>query len=543
MDKNEPFINLLRKILKNPKEKIFYQKSENNAPQMLDNRYILDLFISGLPMNLTLSNIFNLNSVESHDKSIIINDIFKANMRRFISIFDSLHDGVLIADKNEIVRYINKSFERISGAKFEDIVGNILSQARPGAKLGGVIRSEKPMLGIRRNFGNIEYMTDMHPIFIDNICVGGITIARDITEIQALQTKLSKYRIRYNNLLRQVQKDQAALYTFKDVISCSSEMKKSKELALKLSHYDMPVLIRGESGTGKELFAHAIHNAGNRSHAPFIVVNCAAIPSTLLESELFGYVEGAFSGAKKGGKKGLIQLADTGTLFLDEIGDMDIELQAKLLRVIQSGEIQAVGSENKTCVDIRILAATNANLEEKMRSGKFRSDLFYRLNVSQIFIPPLRARKEDIVLTAEYFIQKHFVEHPLAPLQLSLHTKEILENYSWPGNVRELESTISFIGSITDNQIISSQFLPPIFHKNTIAAQPCITENTVKISDHSTEEYQYNFKKQRLLNEAHLIEDELKKLGNTVNAKKIIAKKLGISLTTLYARLNILKNI
>ena len=175
-------------------------------------------------------------------------------------------------------------------------------------------------------------MTDMHPIIIDGECIGGVTIARDITEIQKLQTKLSKYQVRYNDLLRQVNKEHAAVYKFSDICGESPLLAAAKGLAQKLAKTNLPVLLRGESGTGKELFAQAIHYASSRRHGPFIKINCASIPENLLESELFGYEDGAFTGARKGGKPGKFELANGGTIFLDEIGDMSMPMQAKLLR-------------------------------------------------------------------------------------------------------------------------------------------------------------------------------------------------------------------
>ena len=297
--------------------------------------------------------------------------------------------------------------------------------ARPGARLGEVIKSGKPMLGIRRKFGNIEYLTDMHPLIINGECVGGVTIARDITEVQQLQTKLSKYHVRYNELLRQVNSANVSLYAFDDIFGDSASFKATKHLAEKLAKSSLPILLRGESGTGKELFAHAIHRASDRCNEPFVVVNCAAIPDTLMESELFGYAEGAFSGAKKGGKAGLISIANRGTLFLDEIGDLGVELQAKLLRVLQKSEVQPLGDLQKISVDVRVIAATNAKLEQMISQGKFREDLFYRLNVSQIHIPPLRERKEDIIPLANFFLAK--ITHPiLGKLELDEITLMIL---------------------------------------------------------------------------------------------------------------------
>lgn len=533
VDQEAYFLPLIHKLLSNSSEhEIVYRDKNSGLEQVIDSQLLLDLFISGSPSELSLSELIALSpSLLTLNAPSALEQLLKTNMRRFISVFDSLHDGVLIIDENELVRYVNKSYARITGVSFHDIVGKVLSIARPGSRLGSVMRSQKPMLGVSRTFDNIEYITDMHPIFVGNSCVGGISIVRDVSEVQALQTKLGRYRIRYSNLLRKVHKEHSAVHTFKDIIGHSPQINSIKTLAAKLAAADIPVLIRGESGTGKELFAHAMHLASPRMHQHFVAVNCAAIPSPLLESELFGYVEGAFSGARKGGKKGLVELADKGTLFLDEIGDMDMGLQAKLLRVLQSGEIQPVGSEKSRHVDIRIIAATNSDLEKKMAAEHFRSDLFYRLSASQLIIPPLRSRPQDIVLTAEHLLRKHFIEHPLAPLQLSAEVKEIFTNYTWPGNVRELENTLQFIGNITDSATISSRYLPPLFHELG-SRMSTRSEPTME---------QRDLKKGRLQTELSQIFEELAKHENSVVGKRAAAKNLGISLATLYNKLNSLK--
>ncbi len=210
-------------------------------------------------------------------------------------------------------------------------------------------------------------------------------------------------------------------------------MKKSKDLGKKISKSDYTVLITGESGTGKELMAQSIHNESLRSKQPFIAINCAAMPENLLESELFGYEEGAFTGALKGGKKGLFEQAHNGTIFLDEIGDMPIYLQTKLLRVLQENQVMRVGGESVIDIDVRVVAATNKNLLEMIRQEKFRADLYYRINVLPINIPSLRERKEDISMMLNYFMKKK--------RHISDEAKEILNKYSWPGNIRELKNT------------------------------------------------------------------------------------------------------
>ena len=524
---NQTMIDVIRLILRQGDEDLCLFDAKDQMLGRIDNRLLLDLFAAGLP---SLCNVQSL-PVLAPSPAAPDNrpDTCEASVRWFVSVFDSLHDGVLIADENEIVRYINKSFERISGARFADVVGQVLTQARPGAKLGEVIRSGKPMLGVRRTFGDTEYMTDMHPLIINGHCRGGVTIARDITEIQQLQTKLSKYRARYNDLLRQTKKE-SAVYTFEDIIGLSPSMTAAKRLAEKLARSTLPVLLRGESGTGKELFAHAIHLASDRHHQAFITVNCAAIPSQLLESELFGYAEGAFSGARQGGKPGLVTLARHGTLFLDEIGEMNIDLQAKILRMLQTGEVQPVGSLSKEKIDVRIIAATNANLEKMIELGKFRTDLYYRLNVSQIHVPPLHERREDIALLADRFLAA-CSHHTFGRLQLAPETLSILERYSWPGNVRELENTIKFIANIAEGQTITPEYLPQVFFspKNgNVQTAPQRPESQTPPT---------TLQASKFAAEKLAILTALDQYGRSVPGKRAAARQLGISLTTLYSRL------
>jgi len=522
---------IVRSILGKSDRDIRVVNESEFSETSLSGDYILELFAAGVPANAPVKSLIAGTQALPGLAGGVVHSADNPYIHWLISIFDSLHDGVLIADQHTIIRYINKSFERISGAVFSEIVGRYLLDARPGARLGEVIKSGKPMLGIRRRFGNIEYLTDMHPLIINGECMGGVTIARDITEVQQLQTKLSKYHVQYNELLRQVNSANVSLYAFADIYGNSASFKATKHLAEKLAKSTLPILLRGESGTGKELFAHAIHQASNRSKEPFVVVNCAAIPDSLLESELFGYVEGAFSGAKKGGKVGLISIADKGTLFLDEIGDLGVELQAKLLRVLQKSEVQPLGDIRKTTVDVRIIAATNAKLEQMISQGKFREDLFYRLNVSQLHIPPLRERKEDIAPLANRFLAN--ITHPVwGKLELDEQTLAILENHFWPGNVRELENTVRFIANITDRRTITPEYLPQVFLSET-ATKPMLAQGPAAGD--------LTLKARRNDQEREAIIGALAKYGRSVAGKKAAAQSLAISLTTLYSRMKYLQ--
>ncbi len=526
-----PSISLLDFIessLKDEKQHVFKFTHDNKSVELTSSQ-LLGMFAAGFPAALPKERIGEigehlfsaLNTVDSNSPPY--------GIAWFLSIFNSLHDGVLIADNNVTVRYINKSFERISGARFEELVGRYLPDVRPGSRLGGVIKSGTPLLGIRRKWGEIEYITDMYPLKFGDVVWGGVTIARDITQIRKLQTSLDKYQARYAKLLQKLPKETLAVFAFSDIIGNSAAINNAKQLAQKLAVSELPILIRGESGTGKELFAHSVHKASLRRAQPFIAINCAAIPDSLLESELFGYKGGAFSGAKSEGKTGLIAMAHEGTLFLDEIGDMNLELQAKMLRVLQTGQMQPVGSTAIEQVDIRLVTATNKPLESMIEQGKFREDLFYRLNVSQVHIPPLRERPTDIPLLLEFFLQKYSLER-LQPLTLTPETREFLEGFSWPGNVRELENTIRFLASIADEGMITPEYLPPIFLQQNGTKLP-IKNSSVITQENSS------LKKVKALNEREYILSILAQFEKTVSGKRLAAKQLGISLSTLYARI------
>ncbi|MDI6221447.1 sigma 54-interacting transcriptional regulator [Clostridioides difficile] len=266
---------------------------------------------------------------------------------------------------------------------------------------------------------------------------------QEITYIRKLEQNLSK-KLR--------EKGQVARYTFDDIKTVSTKMERTKKLGMKIAESDYTILITGESGTGKELMAQSIHNASPRHSQSFIAINCAAMPENLLESELFGYEEGAFTGALKGGKKGLFEQANNGTIFLDEIGDMPIYLQSKLLRVLQENQVMRVGGENVIDIDVRVIAATNKNLLEMIKGDRFRADLYYRINVLPINIPPLRERKEDIEVMLKYFMKRKRA--------ISQDVQDIINVYEWPGNIRELKNTAMYINIMSSEYVILINDLP-----------------------------------------------------------------------------------
>ena len=309
--------------------------------------------------------------------------------------------------------------------------------------------------------------------------------------------------------------------TLDNIIGNSDIMEHTKQKALIAAKSNSTVLITGESGTGKELFARAIHNHSDRGDYPFVAVNCAAIPDNLLESELFGYEEGAFTGAKKGGKLGKFELAHKGTIFLDEIGDMSLHLQGKLLRVLQERELDKIGGKSNVFIDVRVIAATNKNLEEMVLKGTFREDLYYRLNVIPIKLPSLRERKDDIPFLIDYMIKEYSSKLNKDVIGLEHSVKHALVNYFWPGNVRELQNVIEYCINMSNSAILTFDILPDK-----------INEKTYKIREENQEE----IRSLEDLERAEIIK-ALNKFKNYKKDKELVAKALGISRATLYRKL------
>ena len=369
-----------------------------------------------------------------------------------------------------------------------------------------------------------DVIVNVAPVIVDKHIKGSVGVIHDITEFKRLAEELEKAK----RIIRTLE----AKYTFEEIVGTSDAILLAVDQARKAAHTPATVLLRGESGTGKELFAHAIHNQSNRKYNQFIRVNCAAIADQLLESELFGYEEGAFTGAKRGGKKGLFEEASGGTIFLDEIGEMALNTQAKLLRVLQEKEIVKVGATKSTPVDVRIIGATNVNLEKAIERGMFREDLYYRLNVMPITVPPLRDRVEDILLLSFYLVRKFNQEYGRAVTDISQDALILLQRYHWPGNVRELENVLgrSMINMRFSETEILSKHLPELRHPS-------------KTDDSSLALPQY------LKTEGPLsvIVDSVEKdviarvLQETGNNKTETAKRLGLSIRNLYYKMNKLK--
>ena len=361
------------------------------------------------------------------------------NVRSLLeAVIESTADAISVSDEHGNTIIVNPAYTRITGLPKEAVLNKpVTVDIAEGESMHlQVLRTGRPVRNVRMKVGpsRKEVIVNVAPILIDGMVRGSVGVIHDISEIMGLTEELARAR----KLIRQIR----AHYTWEDIVGSSLPLRQAKEMARRAAETPATVLLRGESGTGKELFAHAIHNASTRSRGQFVPVNCAALPEQLLESELFGYQEGAFTGAVKGGRRGLFEEADRGTIFLDEIGDIAPELQKKLLRVLQEKEVRKVGGTAPVPVDVRVIAATNANLEQKIREGSFREDLYYRLNVLPITIPPLRSIRDDIPAIANHLITKLNQDYGRSVEGFSDEAMKALQEHHWPGNVRELGSVV-----------------------------------------------------------------------------------------------------
>mgnify|MGYP000851934390 FL=1 len=379
-------------------------------------------------------------------------------------IFDPLPVPLILLDKNGIIRMINQVFADFLRYPKEEIIGKYVLDVDKYSRFPYVLRTKKAEIAWKHTFEN-GHTAIVHRIpVLDNKgkvkYAVGMVLFEDLEQFREIITKNKLLETEIHLYKNQLREMYGAKYSWDNIVGKSEKMAQAKFIGKRASNSVSNVLILGESGTGKELFAHAIHNDSPRSFSPFVKVNSAAIPSELLESELFGYEEGAFTGAKKGGKIGKFELANGGTIFLDEIGDMPLKMQAKLLRVLQEKEFERVGGNKVIKVDVRVIAATNKDLKKLIQEGKFREDLYYRLNVMTIEIPPLRERQEDIEELVKVLLKKLSDQLGKYVSNISDKALEYLLAHSWPGNVRELENVLERAINLTDSDTILPVHLP-----------------------------------------------------------------------------------
>lgn len=499
-------------VILNPKEDIHCsrcpsiqnckEKLEVSTPIFLNNE------VAGVIGLICFNNQQKLNFIDKQEKYLnflkqisgfissqaylFLENSYAESKKEFLKvILNKIEEGILIYDNNHLLTHMNEVSIKLFNTKIlqENLFIQPLNDNFLGKNAYSIIYNDKKL----DVFGEIFTFSPFEKVLI-------------FKEKKAI----------HNSILHVTNSTTGTLV--KDFIFYSDSMKKLFERINKISKNPSTVLITGESGTGKEIIARTIHMHSNRVNQPFIAINCGAIPEALLESEFFGYVKGSFTGADPRGKIGKFELANGGTLFLDEIGDMPLYMQIKLLRVLQERKIIRIGSNQLIDVDVRIIAATNQNLEHLVEMGEFRKDLYYRLNVVPIEVPPLRKRTGDIFIFAEHFAEKYATLFKKNFANISSEVLSIFEKYNWPGNVRELENTIEYmINLMGDNGILSYNHLP----------QKLLTTNSAKIPQERTLKSM----------EIEMISNLLIKYGDSTESKKQIAKILGIGIATLYRKI------
>ncbi len=437
-------------------------------------------------------------------ENLMLEEIKKQN-DKMSEILDCITDGIITVNRDGTIRHVNKNAEKMLDIDNKNTSGKSLSAVLKNVSIESILTGKEDFIYLEYSL-NREKRT--YGLFIN-------AIKNDDETAAVILIKNSKDLNKVVSM-NYVEKE----IHFNEIIGQSSSIKQVKEIGRQISEKNADVLINGESGTGKELFARAIHSNGERKKGPFVSINCAAIPQDLLESELFGYEGGAFTGANKQGKIGKFELANGGTLFLDEIGDMPLYLQAKLLRVLENRVVEKVGGNRPIPLDIRIISATNRNLQEMIKNKEFREDLYYRLNVVPLSIPPLRDRKEDIRELIEYFLKKYNKKYFAKLNTINDEAWRILVNYAWPGNVRELENLIQYLCCVCKNEEVDKAVIlkriPEIKHTVSKANTRIIPIEIL---------------------EKAAIEGAISYYGNDTQGKINAASALGIGKSTLYRKI------
>ncbi|WP_157843091.1 sigma 54-interacting transcriptional regulator [Bacillus sp. FJAT-44742] len=379
------------------------------------------------------------------------------------TVIESLYDGIVTVDQKGLITMLSNEYADFLGVDPKKVIGRHCTEVIENTRMHIVVKTGKAEIADMQKLKGDYMVASRIPIIKNGEVIGAVgkVLYKNVSGFNALHKRIKKMEQELKQYKGQLKEETKAKYHFSSIIGESLALQEAKEIAQKAASSESNVLLLGESGTGKELFAHSIHNASTRALGSFVKVNCAAIPSDLLESELFGYVEGSFTGAKKGGKKGKFEAADGGTIFLDEIGELPLHMQVKFLRVLQEKEVERIGSAYSTPVNVRIIAATNRDLEAMMSEGEFRTDLFYRLNVMAVTIPSLRERDRDVLLLAEHFRKKLMNQIGKNVSGIGPEAQQYLMHYPWPGNIRELENVMERALNMAEGgEIISVTHLP-----------------------------------------------------------------------------------
>jgi transcriptional regulator with PAS, ATPase and Fis domain len=446
------------------------------------------------------------------------------NVKIIDIILEIAYEGVTLVDRNGFIVKMNQAYRNYLGIETEKVIGKHVTDVIDNTQLHMTVKTGITQRGELQVIRGQKMVVHRIPIWQNNELIGaiGMLIFEGVTELYRILENATKDS---NGIVTQQEGKKKEFHRienhsklFDRILGVSEELTTCKRISKKAAKSNATVLITGESGTGKEVFAQAIHDTSAKNEGPFIAINCAAIPEHLLESELFGYEEGAFTGSRKGGSQGKFEMANGGTMFLDEIGDMPLQMQTKILRVLEEREVVRVGGNRNIPINVRIIAATNRNLLERVKEGSFREDLYYRLNVIHIEIPPLRRRREDIPLLFSHYL-KHFSEvYGVKEKIVDHRVMEQLRRYEWPGNIRQLVNVVEQLMTLVDDHTIKLTHLP-----NTIKEQktkPVVEGNSLK--------------SERVEHEKLLIQRILEEVdGNKTKA----AKRLGIHRTTIYKKM------
>ncbi|MGB3211193.1 MAG: sigma 54-interacting transcriptional regulator [Desulforhopalus sp.] len=417
-------------------------------------------------------------------------------------IFDHIDNGACVVDPDGYITHFNNPYANFLGVDAEAQIDKHVTDVIEGSRMHIVAKTGKAEINASHPINGQNMVVQRIPVKEKGkvIAVYGQVMFKNIKEVSSLAAKLSELKSKVKYYQQELSSLRSTRFSFESIIHQSQDISNLIKEARRASLTQLPVLITGESGTGKELFAQAIHNGSTRYSEPFIRLNCAAIPKDLLEAELFGYDQGAFTGAKTGGKPGKFELAHRGSIFLDEIGDLPLEMQPKLLRVLEEREFERIGGNRIIKTDFRLIAASNQNLKQMVADGAFRSDLYYRLNVIPLEIPPLRQRQIDIIPLARHLLQQISIGSTGRDMQFSSAAESILKQHSWPGNVRELSNVIERTFAVMDEEVIHPHDLPLYLHQGTkakgatnssllkdvvIKAEKSAIQNALKITNYS----------------------------------------------------------
>ncbi len=460
------------------------------------------------------------------------NDLKKLLNKNTTELLNLFSEGIIITDENMIVQYTNPSFLEFAELKPEQMYGKFFPGVRAKSRLPEVMQTKKPIFNSHKvtpqgpkGESSFESYTDLIPLFKNDQVIGALIVSKSAKVLKTLFDRIKQKSEQLEQLNKQLQNMFKVRYNFENIVGMDSAFGR---LSKKASETDGSVFLTGESGTGKEVLAQCIHAASRRRQGPFVDINCAALPENLLESELFGYAPGAFTGASKTGKVGLFEVAHCGTIFLDEISEMPLNLQGRLLRVLEEKHLRRIGENKNREIDVRIIAASNKNIEKLVSSGAFRQDLFFRLAVHVIRIPPLRERSRDLMDFINFFLDENR-KKMRKPLTLTDKAIQQLFSYGWPGNIREVKNALDYACAIVDGNIIKETDLPDSITKKTsndffptVDFSNKMTKTLPEILDEI---------------EKKLLVQGIESFGTTLEERKNMAKAMGISIATLYNKL------